>query len=316
VWTYNHAYDAQLTAIEQGRADFMGSPLPPDRRDELTTRYSAQVHLFPYSATFTLFLNTRVAPFDSLAVRQAVNFAVDRAKAAALIEGVEGTDGFGGVGSSAITCQVVPAGIAGYSPYCPYTRGSTSDGVWLGPDLARARKLVAASGTRGQKVVFWTGPKPIQGVVGHLAVATLRSLGYRASLKRVEDDGKYFASVWDSRTRAQAGFFAWSQDYPSGSNFLAPLFPCRTFEAASADNSNIAEICDPRIDRAVDRALALQSDSGASNPAWAAADRAITDAAPWVPLVNTREVAVVSRRAHNVQSNPQWGVLADQIWIE
>ena len=50
--------------------------------------------------------------------------------------------------------------------------------TWLG-----RRKLVAASGTSGQKVVVWTGPEPLELVIGHLAVATLNRLGYRATLK-------------------------------------------------------------------------------------------------------------------------------------
>jgi hypothetical protein len=34
-----------------------------------------------------------------------------------------------------------------------------------------------------------------------------------------------------------------------------------------------------------------------------------------VPLVNSREVVFVSRRVGNVQSNPEWGVLFDQMWV-
>ena len=55
-----------------------------------------------------------------------------------------------------------------------------------GPGLARALRLVAASGTRGQKVVFWTGPRTFELVIGHLAVATLNRLGYQATLRVVK----------------------------------------------------------------------------------------------------------------------------------
>jgi YVTN family beta-propeller protein len=315
VWTYNRGYDKQLTSIEQGRADLMQSPLPPDRQNELTTRESAQVHPFPYTTNFTLFLNTQVAPFNHLLARKAVNFAIDRARAVALIDGVESSDGFGGVDSAAITCQIVPPGIAGYRPYCPYTRTQTISGAWNGADLAKARRLVAASGTFGQKVTFWTGPEPIEGVIARLAVATLRALGYRVTPKRIADNDRYFAKMWDSRTRAQAGFFAWSPDFPSASNFLGQ-FTCGAFHRATETyNNNVAEICDRGIDRAVDHARSLLADSVGANPAWADADHVVTDAAPWVPLATTRQVAVVSRRAHNIQWSPQWGVLTDQIWV-
>jgi hypothetical protein len=34
-----------------------------------------------------------------------------------------------------------------------------------------------------------------------------------------------------------------------------------------------------------------------------------------VPLVNGRTLAFVSRRVHDLQSNPEWGVLLDQLWV-
>ena len=152
-------------------------------------------------------------PFDKLAARQAFNYAIDRSKAVA---------GFGGVDGAAVTCQILPAGMPGYRPYCPYTRNPTGNGAWTGPDLARARKLVAASGTRGQKVVFWTGPTAVRAASsGSLAVATLKQLGYRASLKsRPGDDATTSTRSSDSRTRAQAGFDAWAQDYPAAIELL------------------------------------------------------------------------------------------------
>ena len=53
------------------------------------------------------------------------------------------------------TCQMLPPGFQGYTPSCPFTVNPNSAGTWTGPDLAKARRLVAASGTRGMKVEFW-----------------------------------------------------------------------------------------------------------------------------------------------------------------
>jgi YVTN family beta-propeller protein len=308
VKTYNAALGMQLTAIERGKADLMTSPLPASRLDEIATRYASQVHVFPASTAFSIFLNTRVPPFDNLQARQALNFAIDRSKAVA---------GFGGAVAAAVTCQILPAGMTGYRPYCPYTRAPTASGIWTGPDLAKARRLVAMSGTRGQKVVFWTGDKPLQRVVGRLAIATLEQLGYRASLRVIGND-KYFRTIYDSRTRAQAGFDAWTTDYPAAANFFSPLFTCGSFRpASSSNNTNASGICNRRIDQAVDSARRQATDAPqASNETWSAVDRLVTTLAPWVPLVNTRQVIVVSRRVRNLQANPQWGVLVDQIWIK
>jgi ABC-type transport system substrate-binding protein/DNA-binding SARP family transcriptional activator/streptogramin lyase len=304
--TYNADFGKQLTAVEQGKADLMQS-FPVSRLNEITTRYAAQVHVFGRSQTAAIFLNTREPPFDNLAARQAFNYAIDRGKI---------VTGYGGVDGAAVTCQILPAGMPGYRPYCPYTRDPSANGIWTGPDLARGRKLVAASHTQGQKVVVWAPTKPFQIAAGKEAVATLNRLGYGASLKLVSSD-VYFAKVADSRTHAQAGFAAWSQDYPAASNFLT-LFTCGAFQPASANNNNNPEICDRHLDRAVNRALTQQSSGAhqASNESWAALDRLVTNLAPWVPIVNPREVVVVSRRVGNVQSNTQWGVLIDQLWVK
>ena len=181
---------------------------------------------------------------------------------------------------------------------------------------------MAASGTRGQKVVFWTGPRTFELVIGHLAVATLNRLGYQATLRVVRDDKRgndqYFRTIDDSRTRAQAGFSAWGADYPAASNFFAPLFTCQSFQPASENNENTSEICNRHIDQAVNRALARQTTDAprASNARWGAVDRLVTDLAPWVPLVNTRDAVIASRRLGNLQANPQLGVLIDQLWVK
>jgi peptide/nickel transport system substrate-binding protein len=300
------ALGKQLTAVEHGSADLMQS-LPAARMHEITTRYAAQVHVFPYSQTAAIVLNTRLPPFDKLAARRAFAYAIDRSKVVA---------GYGGAEGAAATCQILPTEMPGYRPYCPYTAGSRAgNGSWAGPDLIRARKLVAESGTRGAKVVLWTRTAPLQLAAGKIAVAALDRIGYRASLKPIAGD-RYFGEIADSRNRVQAAFDAWSQDYPAPSNFLTQ-FACSSFRPASPANANKAGICDARLDRAITHALTEQTSGypNATNRAWAAVDRLVTDLAPWVAMVNPRTAVVVSRRVHNLQANTQSGVLIDQISV-
>jgi peptide/nickel transport system substrate-binding protein len=307
--TYNEASDEHLTAVEQGKADVIQGLVPTSRMDEIRTRYAAQVHIFPVPETYSMFLNMRLAPFDNRKAREAVNYAVDRAKAVA---------GFGGPDAAAVTCQILPAGMAAYRPYCPYTRNRTASGVWSGPDLAKALKLVAASGTSGQEVVFWTSAAPLGRVVGNLALATLKQLGYAVKLKIVPGaPAGYFDKIHDPRSHAQAGFNGWGADYPAASGFFSHVFTCPALRPANQNSNNPSQTCNRRIDQAVERASTLQTTApAASNTAWTAADRLVTNIAPWVPLLNPRRVVVVSRRVHNLQSNPQWGILIDQIWVK
>jgi len=63
--------------VEHGKASVVLSP-PPGSIGQLSTRYTSQLHSGPLGGTIALTLNTRVAPFDKLAARQAVNDAIDR----------------------------------------------------------------------------------------------------------------------------------------------------------------------------------------------------------------------------------------------
>src|SRR5262249_10133479 len=89
---------------------------------------------------------------------------------------------YGGRLTATPTCQILPPGLPGYRPYCPYTRRPGADGRWRAPDLARARALVAASGTRGDKVSAygWIGGGPLCTTVMRYTARVLRELGYHA----------------------------------------------------------------------------------------------------------------------------------------
>ena len=246
-------------------------------------------------------MNTRVAPFDNPAVRQAMNYRDRPAEGGCRIR----SRGRGG------TCQIIPVGSPGYEPQCLYTQRPGS--VWSAPNLALARKLVASSGTRGQKVVVWTIKHQHPTAIGKLVVKTLNELGYRASLKLVAPDvGDYFAAIYDPRNRAQIGFVGWGSDYPAASQFLS-MFTCQD---AASHNVSASQLCNHRLDRAISSALNAQSaDSPSKGASWAEVDRRVMQLAPWVPLVNSRAVVVVSRRVGNVQFNPEWGTLIDQLWV-
>jgi YVTN family beta-propeller protein len=270
----------------------------------INTRYASQVRTSPQPSTIGLFLNTRVAPFDRPDVRRAISYAADRAAA---------VEAAGGPNVAQVTCQILPPSFPGYRPYCPFSARATTGSRWRAPDLAKARALVAASGTRGMEVTVWSwDDKPWPGA---FAVRLLRSLGYRASMN--SDAGfAYFERAFDSRTKAQIGTWEWISDYPAASGFFSPILTCASFLPNDPANSNAAEFCDPRIDREVARATAEQLTNPASaRERWARVDQQTVDAAPLVPLVNPKAVDVFSKRVGNYQYSPQLGVLITQLWV-
>ena len=292
----------QMAAVLDGEADW--AEVVAEHTPTLDKARPAQLHSDPLIATYYMFLNVRVPPFDDPRVRQAINLAADRGRLVDLL---------GGELAAQPTCQMVPPNIFGYRPYCPYTVDSGPAGTWIAPDLAQAVELVEASGTKGAKVTVWTfsGQEPI----GRYFVSLLRVLGYDVSLSVVGDE-QYFSRVADSSANVQIGSNGWFADFPAASNFVEQLFSCDSFKPASPENLNYSGFCDRDVDAAIRAAKRAQSrDPQAGGKLWGAADQALMEAAPAVPFANLRAVTLVSERVGNYQYHPLWGTLIDQLWV-
>jgi YVTN family beta-propeller protein len=300
--------DEAVNAVIRGKADVFSSSqsenLPSARLlAAIQTRYASQVHTNPQAATVYLFLNTRVAPFNRLDVRQALNYAADRAAAVRVA---------GGHDAVQATCQILPPHFPGYRPYCPYTASTKTQGSWAAPDLAKARALIAHSGTRGMKITVWSWAD-LPGL-GPYTMKLLRSLGYRVTLKERGAPGYWYVTD-DSRTKAQIGTGEWIANYPAASGFFDPVLTCAFFVPNNRFNTNVAEFCDPHIDRQVKQALAEQvTNPDAARRLWERIDRRTVDQAPWVPLLNPKVVDVLSKRVGNYQYSPA-GLGLDQLWV-
>jgi peptide/nickel transport system substrate-binding protein len=255
-----------------------------------------------------LYLNTHRAPFTNLRVRQALNYAVDRAQVAALL----GDD-------ARPACQILPLGLPGYRPYCPYTSDPNPAGGWTGPDLARAEHLIDASGTRGTPITIWDLEyDPTLAPTDHYLVSLLDRLGYPTRIKDFSAaDVTPLFDLSDPRTGPQAILF-WnplSLSFPSAS-VLQSAFACHSFVPDSTGSANWSEFCDPVLDTQIQRALAAESDNAPDTAAlWAQADQTATDQAPEVPLTTNTDIHLVSPRVGNYQYSYATGELLDQLWV-
>jgi len=270
---------------------------------DLAVRNAAQVHAYTQPTTQYLWLNTQIQPFDRVLARRAVNYAVDRSRLVQL---------YGGRFLARATCQALPPDLPGYAPYCPYAQ-TASAGTYSGPDLTEARHLVARSGTRGATVTVLVRDSNSSDVpAGRYLVSVLDSLGYRARLKSFPAGAHDQMSAAVTSGRFQSGINGWVADYPAPSDFIDVWFSC-----GSPLRGGEARFCDPDVQGLIDRAIQAQTYDPASAPElWASADRAIVDAAPWVPFVTPLSVNFVSSRVGNYQdSQPYSGVLLDQLWV-
>jgi YVTN family beta-propeller protein len=305
VWTFGGSVAQEAAEIEDGQADWTPDPLPDVAG--LVARFPSQVHVNPLPAIVYTAFNTRVAPFNDPRVRQAFSLAADRGGFVAMI---------GGPDLAAATCQILPPGIPGYQPYCPFTTDPGSSGAWVGPDLAAARQLVLASGTSGMRVTVWSDDDAPDPTTGAFTVSVLGELGYRATL-HIASHAAVVNATSDSRRQIQATDGSWWADYPSASDFFDQFFRCSAFRLADpAATRNGSFFCDPAIDRLMNLADGEQAaDPVQAASTWAAVDRAVTNAAPWVPLAIVNNVDFLSARVTNYQYNPFWGILLDQLQI-
>jgi YVTN family beta-propeller protein len=302
-WTFGLPVAREAADIEDGKADWTNDQLP--NVAALAARFPSQVHINPLpSIVFTAF-NTRVAPFNDPQVRRAFSLAADRRRFVALL---------GGPDQAVPACQILPPGIPGYRPYCPFSADPGPSGTWTGPNLALARKLVAASGTHGMRVTLLVASWDPQ--IGRFAVSVLRELGYRAVM-RLASQSVVANDTNNSRARIQATTSEWFADYPSASDFLDLFFRCSDFSLTNpAATRNGAFFCDPAADRLMNLADREEStDPQTANTTWARVDRVVTHAAPWVVLANLTNVDFLSTRVTNYQYSPFLGMLLDQLQI-
>ena len=132
----------------------------------------------------------------------------------------------------------------------------------------------------------------------------------------IPDWNAYNERLYDSRQRAQIGWFSWYQDYPAPSDFISPLLTCHSFIPDSTGNLNAAEFCNKRIDAQVKEALALQTRApNTAGALWTRIDQEIVDQAPWVPVYNPHSLVMLSARVGNYQFDPYLAVVIDQLWV-
>jgi DNA-binding SARP family transcriptional activator/ABC-type transport system substrate-binding protein len=298
VWRFGLSPAEEVRAIERGEADWMADTVPGSLLAGLAARRAGQLHTFATTETDFFQLNTTLPPFDDVRVRQALNLAVDRRAVVRI---------YGGRLVATATCQVLPPGIAGYRRYCPYLKTPGADGSWSAPDLARARRLVSASGTRGARVTVWgwTDDPTISPRVVTYVADVLRGLGYRARVRLVAhgDFDRLPAAVRHAVQLIPAG---WLDVIPY--NFISPWFSCD----GARTHGNF--FCDRSLDRYMVRAQALEAGHPrAAASLWARIDRELVDRAAWVPLVNGRQIDFVSSRVTSFQHHPYWDILADQL---
>jgi peptide/nickel transport system substrate-binding protein len=257
----------------------MDRPSGPDLLRALRTRRD-QVEL-PLSGGITFVaLNNRVPPFDDLQVRRAVSAATDqRALRAAL----------GGPAVGDIPTHWIPPGVPGFEE-AGGTEGTGDDFLNVpNGSIALARGYLRRAGYPSGRI---TGAPVLQIVARRQASApafaaearrTFAALGLRTRVRFLP-----FAAYVQacSRDPAVAACIddAWQKDLDDAASVLPPLFGRQGLRAGTND----FRFADPEAEELMSEAATTTGEQDRAER-WADVDRHVTELAPGVPVVWTRE---------------------------
>jgi peptide/nickel transport system substrate-binding protein len=295
----------RVQAVQRGDAD-LALEIGAVDLAPLRVRFASQLRLDTQPETSFLSFNVQRPPFSNVLARRAVNLAIDRSAVAR---------GLGGPGLSTPTCQVLPPNFPGYQAYCPWTR-TPRDGRWHGPDLSRARALVRASGTAGATVDYISrGNDFVAAAATDALVSALREIGYRPRV--ISGDAQFNRRLADPHGQWNIADGDSTPNYPSPSEFLEYFLSCANYHPDDpARTTNGGGFCNATFDRLVRQAETLQlTDPAAAQSIWASADRLAVDQAAWVPLANTGDAELVSRRAGHFTLDADGLTQIDQLWV-
>jgi peptide/nickel transport system substrate-binding protein len=285
------AADNAATKIRQGVADFSMEALASSqlRRMRDDPEWKPYIHKYFDASLDYVFMNTQEPPFDNLKVRQAVNYAIDRRALVKLMGGrAEPTENF------------LPPLIPGYRKHDLYP----------GPDMKKAKELIAESGIKPGKISFWCqaadGPNPIP----EYMQTTLNELGFQTELKCL-DYAVFYTTIGNPKTKAQIGLYAWSQDYPEGSNFIDVLLNGKRITPEGNHNNAMYT----GSDDAIAKANALL-DQDARNKAWGDIDEQLMKDAPVAPFAVRVTYEFTSKRLKGYIAHPIMGMLLTNVSVD
>jgi peptide/nickel transport system substrate-binding protein len=281
-----------VTLIKRGKADYLLGAIPRSKMPELLndSEWKQHVSIVASTSTSYIFMDSRNPPFNNVKMRQAINWAIDRR---AMVKLSGGT----GVPSSTI----LPTNMPGYRDHKLYAGG---------PDMDRAKQLVAESGMTPGNIEIWcrtTAPQPDMAVY---LQGVLTELGFTPSVKCV-DPANYFTLVGNASTKAAIGFGNWGMDFPEGSNFIDVLLNGKRITPEHSNNLSWYSGADTEIERAN-----RLTDQDARNQAWGDLDEQIMKDAAWAPYSHPLSYSLTGKRVTNLTHSPVYELLYMRIRLK
>jgi peptide/nickel transport system substrate-binding protein len=243
-------------------------------------------------------------PTQKLAVRQAVNYAIDRQAVVLAI---------GGAYAGAPATTVLSPTLAGHSAFDLYpSQDARGD-----PD--KARELLAEAGYADGVTLTYVGQSsPKWKALYQVLEASLGRAGIKLKPTFYQGLDAYNKSLRlrSKRDEHHLGAARVCPDVPGNGarSIIGVLLDGRTITATS--NNNYGSYNNPKVNDLIDQAYEARDDQARAN-LWGQIDRLVMEDAAWAPLVYDREVFFWSSRVRNWTFSP-WVANPDitNLWLD
>jgi peptide/nickel transport system substrate-binding protein len=281
-------------AIETGEADLNLDAIPPPVGDLQRLSgdpvLSRQLAIETTGCVHYLTMQMDADPTKELAVRQAVNYAIDRQAVVLAIGGR-----FAGEPASTILSPT----LAGYSAFNLYPSQDA------GGDPDKAKELLAKAGHPDGVDLTYVGQSSPRWKSLYQALRTsLARAGIRLKPTFYRGDDVYRKSLRLASKKAEheLGAARWCPDVPgNGSRSLGVLLDGRGLSPTATNN--YGHYNNPKVNSLIDQAYKTRDDQSRT-ALWGQIDRQLMEDAAWAPLVYDREAFFWSSRVRNWTFSP------------
>ncbi|MFJ9566783.1 ABC transporter substrate-binding protein [Streptomyces fuscichromogenes] len=216
-------------------------------------------------------INTKLKPFDNVACRKAVEYAIDKVS----VQTAEGGPIRGDVATT-----VLPPDIPGYSKADVYASTGNKG------DVAKAKAQLKDCGkTSINTNITARSDRPQEIDAATAIINSLKAVGINATLKQYPS-GKYFTDYagvpkFDNKQNVGLMMMQWGADWPSGYGFLQQILNGQAI--SQSGNTNLSQYDNKTVNSLLAKAIGTQDDTE-RNSIYTQIDKQTMDDAALVPL--------------------------------
>ncbi|MDR7223246.1 ABC transporter substrate-binding protein [Aminobacter aminovorans] len=267
-----------LLRLQNGEVDVPGDGIPPAKFQEVMADPAQKARVVEGGQLQTGYvtMNTQMAPFDNVKVRQAVNMAINKDRIVKLINN-----------------RAVPAN----QPLPPSMPGYDKAFTGYAFDVDKAKALLGEAGHpdgfETELFVMNTDPNPR---IAQAIQQDLSAIGIKASIQSLAQANVIAAGgEKNGAPMIWSGGMAWIADFPDPSNFYGPILGCG---GAVQGGWNWSWYCNKELDEKAAAADSIVDPAKAEERAklWGEIYAKVMADAPWAPVFNEQRFTMKSPR--------------------